>query len=137
MPVDAEALARSRLMARVKGKHTGPELCVRRLAHRLGYRYRLHVAALPGSPDLVFPSRKLAIFVHGCFWHRHAGCGRATTPKSRTDFWVAKFDRNMERDRKNRQDLAVAGWRSAVIWECETKDGERLAETLERLLRSN
>lgn len=136
MPVDVNALARSRLMARVKGKHTGPEMRVRRLAHRLGYRYRLHVAALPGSPDLVFQSRKLAIFVHGCFWHRHAGCGRATTPKSRTDFWVAKFDRNMERDIKNRQDLSVAGWRSAVIWECETKDEERLAETLEQLLRS-
>lgn len=122
-------------MARVKGKHTGPEMRVRRLAHRLGYRYRLHVAALPGSPDLVFPSRKLAIFVHGCFWHRHAGCGRVTAPQSRTNFWVAKFDRNMERDRKNRQDLAVVGWRSAVIWECETKDEERFAETLEQLLR--
>lgn len=135
--MDAEILARSLLMGRIKGKNTGPEMRVRRIAHGLGYRYRLHVAALPSSPDLVFSSRKLAIFVHGCFWHRHEGCGRATTPKSRAEFWLAKFDRNTERDKRNRQDLAVAGWRSAIIWECETKDETRLTGTVERIMRNN
>lgn len=121
-------------MGRVRGKHTGPEMRVRQLAHRLGYRYRLHVLHLSGSPDLVFPSRKLVIFVHGCFWHRHQGCGRSSSPKTRRDFWEAKFTRNVQRDAKNQKELADAGWRSEVIWECETKDAKGLAETLRRIL---
>ncbi len=130
-PVDP---VRSRIMAAIRGKDTKPELLVRRLAHALGYRYRIHVRKLPGTPDLVFGPRKLAVFVHGCFWHRHEGCCRATLPGTRTAFWREKFERNVARDHRNQADLEARGWRVEVIWECETRDKAALKERIEGLL---
>src|SRR6266566_1581444 len=105
---------RSFNMSRVRSENTGPELIVRQTAHRLGYRFRLHRKDLPGSPDLVFPARKTALFVHGCFWHRHNGCIRTTTPATRTDFWNAKFRENEARDARVRAALAALGWKVRV-----------------------
>ncbi|MDG5750476.1 DNA mismatch endonuclease Vsr [Qipengyuania sp. XHP0211] len=117
-------LERSARMARVRGKDTKPELRVRRLVHRMGYRYRLHRRSLPGSPDLVFGPRRKVIFVHGCFWHRHEApsCKLARIPKSRVEFWVAKLEGNRERDERNIAKLRKLGWDVLVIWECETRD---------------
>lgn len=127
---------RSWLMSRVAGKNTTPELRVRRAAHALGLRFRLHRKDLPGKPDLVFPKFRLAVFVHGCFWHRHSGCRKATLPKSRADFWSAKFTSNQQRDERVMTDLENAGWRVAVIWECETKDSDTLAKVIsERIMK--
>lgn len=109
-------------MARVRGKDTGPEMRVRRVAHRIGLRYRLHRKDLPGKPDLVFPKHRLAIFVHGCFWHRHPGCGRASSPGTRREFWQAKFDGNVARDERQQKALQLLGWRVLVLWECQLKD---------------
>ena len=124
---------RSRLMSRVRGKDTKPEMLVRRLAHSLGYRFRLHRRDLPGSPDLVFPSRKKVIFVHGCYWHRH-DCRKATTPKSNVEFWKKKFDDNVMRDQKNLDDLADRGWDAMVVWQCQTKNHDDLADRLANFL---
>lgn len=121
---------RSALMSKVRSKDTSPELRVRRLAHALGYRFRLHRRDLPGCPDLVLPSRRKVIFVHGCFWHRHPGCPKATTPKSRVAFWTAKFQRNVERDREAEAKLHSLGWKVRTIWECQTKDPEELQRLL-------
>lgn len=125
---------RSALMARVRGKDTTPELNVRQVAHRLGYRFRLHRKDLPGRPDLVFPSRRAVVFVHGCFWHRHPGCRLMSTPKTRTQFWTDKFDRNVRRDAAAVEQLEVTGWRVLVVWECETRDREGLADKLRSFL---
>lgn len=125
---------RSALMARVKGKDTRPEKIVRTLFHGLGARFRLHRKDLPGSPDLLFPKHRLAVFVHGCFWHRHEGCKKASMPKTRVSFWSEKFDANIRRDRKALTALKKAGWRTAIIWECQTKDEKRLALRLKGLL---
>ena len=114
-------LKRSALMAKIKSKDTGPELRVRRVAHALGYRFRLHRKDLPGRPDLVFPRLRKAIMVHGCFWHRHPGCKQASKPKSRVDFWQAKFLRNMARDADALMALEILGWDVLVVWECETE----------------
>ena len=122
--------ARSALMARVKGKNTTPELRVRRIAFALGYRYRLHRRDLPGCPDLVFPARRSVIFVHGCFWHHHPKCPRATIPKSRTNFWRSKLVGNAKRDRKVMSALEATNWKVLVVWECETKDRYVLRERL-------
>lgn len=119
--------ARMRL---IRGKDTTPEMKVRRLSHRLGFRHRLHARGLPGRPDLIYPSRKCAILVHGCFWHQHEGCRLARIPKARPDYWIPKLARNKARDRENVEDLHRGGWRTMVIWECETKDETRLAERL-------
>lgn len=108
-------------MSRVRSKDTLPEMRVRRAAHALGLRFRLHRKNLPGRPDLVFPKHRVAMFVHGCFWHRHPGCSKASTPKSRTDFWQGKFDTNVTRDQQVSIELVEAGWRVMTIWECETK----------------
>jgi DNA mismatch endonuclease, patch repair protein len=110
---------RSENMRRIRSKHTGPELALRRALHRCGLRYRLHCRDLPGAPDIVFRSARLAIFVHGCFWHQHAGCRYAARPKSRHDYWEPKFERNIERDRKVEEHLMLAGYRVLVIWECQ------------------
>lgn len=127
---------RSRNMARIRSTNTGPEMRVRRAAHALGLRYRLHRRDLPGTPDIVFPSRRIAVFVHGCFWHRHEGCGKSTTPKSRVPFWTEKFARNVQRDTETQQALRTAGWMPVVIWECETNDPVRLARIIdERISR--
>ena len=121
---------RSWLMSRVKPTNTSPELRVRSAAPALGLRFRLHAKNLPGRPDLVFPKWKKVIFVHGCFWHRHPGCKKATKPKSRTDYWSGKFARNVERDREVEKMLTDMGWSVHTIWECETKDLESLNSRL-------
>lgn len=121
---------RSENMRRIRSKDTAPEMAVRSLAHRLGYRYRLHRKDIPGKPDLVFPGRRKVIFIHGCFWHQHPGCREGRPPKSNTAYWLPKLERNMERDKDALARLAAAGWDVLVIWECETKDAEILARTL-------
>lgn len=115
-------LTRSEVMGRVKGKDTRPEWLVRRALRRAGVGYRLHRRDLPGKPDIVLATRRMVVFVHGCFWHRHADCPRATTPKSRIDFWEAKFADNVARDARDRAALEALGWRVMVIWECECRD---------------
>lgn len=122
--------ARSRLMGRIRGKDTKPEVAVRRLAHRLGFRFRLHRRDLPGSPDLVFPNLQKVVFVHGCFWHRHPGCRLAYEPKSNQAFWKKKFAANVTRDEKALADLKAQGWDPLVIWECEAKDTELVVSRL-------
>jgi len=125
---------RSFNMAKIRSKDTGPELLVRRVAHRLGLRFRLHRKDLPGRPDLVLPRRGLTVFVHGCFWHRHEACARASLPLTRRDFWESKFARTIERDARQREELERLGWRVLVLWECELRDTAAL-ET--RLLRAS
>ena len=119
-------------MRRVRSKNTAPEMRVRRLAHALGYRYRLHASDLPGRPDLVFRGRRKVIFVHGCFWHRHPECPRAPMPKSpeRREFWRQKFEENVRRDARQQRELRIAGWEVLVIWGCETEDREGLRRGL-------
>lgn len=116
------AEARSALMAKVRSTNTDPELRVRRAAHAAGLRFRLHRRDLPGTPDLVFPRYKLAVFVHGCFWHRHPNCGRASMPASRGKFWSEKFAKNVARDKAAIVALGEEDWKVLVIWECETRD---------------
>lgn len=123
-------------MARVGTKNTKPELLVRRALHRLGFRFRLHGRDLPGRPDIVLPKYRTAIFIHGCFWHRHPGCSKASTPKTRVDFWQDKFDANVARDRRNVIALESAGWRVLIVWECETRKIEELTERLGVQIRS-
>ncbi|MBX9463221.1 MAG: DNA mismatch endonuclease Vsr [Aquamicrobium sp.] len=110
---------RSERMSRIRSSNTKPEIALRKALHRLGFRFRLHSRHLPGKPDIVLAKHRTVIFVHGCFWHRHPGCKVATTPKTNTDFWINKFDRNQSRDVRNREALAAAGWRVIVVWECE------------------
>jgi len=116
-----DKVTRSKIMSKVGQKGTGPEMKLRKALHKLGFRYRVNVKGLPGTPDLVFPKYKSVIFVHGCFWHRHEGCKYATTPKDREEFWLVKFKANMERDRRNIEVLEKLGWRVLVVWECELK----------------
>lgn len=110
---------RSERMSRIRSSHTKPEMALRKALHGLGFRFRLHGRRLPGKPDIVLPKHRTVIFVHGCFWHRHTGCKIATTPKTNTDFWIDKFDRNQSRDTRNSEALVAAGWRVIVVWECE------------------
>ena len=128
------AAKRSEVMSRIRGKDTTPELQVRSIVHRLGYRFRLHVRDLPGSPDLVLPRLGTVIFVHGCFWHRHRGCRYATTPSTRRAFWQAKFDANVARDKRTAASLRHLGWSVITVWECQLRTPERVAARLERLL---
>lgn len=121
-------------MALVRSVDTKPEMAVRRLVHGMGYRYRLHCRDLPGKPDLVFRSRRSVVFVHGCFWHRHEGCPLARLPKSKVEFWTVKLEGNRERDARKVAALQEAGWRVCVVWECELKDKELLAQRLRRFL---
>ncbi len=113
---------RSEVMSRVRGKDTKPELRVRSYLHAAGLRYVLHDKRLPGKPDLSFPSRRVAVFVHGCFWHGHEGCKRATLPATRPEFWQAKIDGNKERDRRDRETLEALGWQVRVLWQCSITD---------------
>lgn len=129
-----DSAKRSEIMSRIRGRDTKPEMVVRRTAHRLGFRFRLHRSDLPGSPDLVFPRHRAVIMVHGCFWHRHPGCRLASTPKSRRDYWEAKFRGNVVRDRRSESELVELGWRVLVIWECETKDEAEVAERIREFL---
>ena len=127
---------RSELMANIRGRDTAPELAVRCIAHRMGLRFRLHRNDLPGRPDLVFPKHRLAVFVHGCFWHRHEGCRHASTPKSRIAFWTEKFAANVVRDARQEAALRALGWRVLVVWQCESRDEatveRRLAASIDR-----
>lgn len=121
-------------MRAVRRANTTPEILVRKAAHSLGLRFRLHRRDLPGTPDLVFPKLRTVVFVHGCFWHRHAKCARATTPKTRAAFWLDKFDANVARDKRTTAKLRALGWRVIVIWECETGDTARLQRKLRKQL---
>lgn len=125
--------ARSAQMALIRSRDTKPELRVRKALHAVGLRYRLHVRKLPGSPDLVFPSRHIAVFVHGCFWHQHPGCKAARMPKSRLDFWQPKLDGNVARDRRNHRALRKLGWEVIIIWECQTRRASMLAKLATRI----
>lgn len=125
---------RSEIMARVRATNTAPEMLIRRLVFSMGRRYRLHDRSLPGSPDLVFRGARKIIFVHGCFWHRHARCVLARMPKSRLDFWRSKLETNRERDRRNIARLRRAGWRVMVVWECELSKLARLSTRIRRFL---
>ncbi|AOO80312.1 very short patch repair endonuclease [Bosea vaviloviae] len=130
---------RSRMMAGIRGKDTKPESLLRSSLHRAGFRYRLHVAGLPGRPDIVLVSRRVAIFVHGCFWHRHKGCHWCTTPASNVEFWQNKFARNVERDKEAMQALADLGWRTAIVWECALRKAYAVETVVEvdRWIRSD
>lgn len=127
-------LARSAFMARIKSRDTKPEMVVRRLLHRLGYRYRVQYKPVPGRPDIAFPRRRKAIQVHGCFWHGHRDCRRSHVPSTRSGFWAAKFDRNRERDERQIEAARLLGWRMLVIWECEVGDVGVLASRLQDFL---
>lgn len=124
---------RRRNMAAIRSTNTKPELRVRRALHAAGLRYRLHVRGLPGTPDLVFPSRRVVVFVHGCFWHQHSRCRNATMPASRPEFWGAKLAANAERDRRQQRALRRLGWHVIVIWECQTRDAARLRRLTARV----
>ena len=126
---------RSEIMSRIRGRDTRPEMIVRRIAHGLGFRFRLHRKDLPGRPDIVFPRHQAVIVVHGCFWHRHPGCKRASSPKTRVRYWQNKFEDNVVRDRRNETALSDLGWKVMVIWECETKDHKAVAARIESFLR--
>lgn len=117
-------------MSRVKSKNTSPEMRVRHVAHALGLRFRLYRKDLPGKPDLVFPKHKVAVLVHGCFWHRHQGCSKASMPKSRIGYWRRKFAANVRRDQAAEIELLRLGWRVLTIWECQTRDSIALVEML-------
>jgi DNA mismatch endonuclease (patch repair protein) len=122
---------RSWLMSRIRGSNTKPEVAVRSLLHRLGYRFRLHRRDLPGTPDIVLPGRGAVVFVHGCFWHGHA-CKRTKMPKTRIYYWVEKIEGNRRRDARKRRKLRMLGWKVVIVWECELKHPERLAEKLQK-----
>lgn len=132
-PDETPEALRSRTMRAVKSKNTGPEMIVRRFLYAAGLRYRLHDSRLPGKPDLVFPGRRVALFVHGCFWHQHPNCPAATRPKSSSDYWTRKLDGNVARDARHQSALNEAGWTVLVIWECETRDPDALNALLKRL----
>lgn len=128
---------RSRIMARIGAKNTAPELVVRSLLHKEGYRFRLHRGDLPGTPDIVFPSRKAAIFVHGCFWHQHgvAGCPSSHVPRSNKKYWVEKLKANVQRDRRQLAELRRMGWNIAIVWECEIHRPQQILRKLNAFLR--
>jgi DNA mismatch endonuclease (patch repair protein) len=125
---------RSAMMSRVKNANTKPEVRVRQMLHRLGYRFRLHGKKLPGSPDIVLPKYRKVIFVHGCFWHGHT-CSKGKRPATRVEFWNEKLDRNLARDSQAQQELRALGWSYLVVWECQLKDETALTKTLETFLR--
>ena len=127
---------RSMNMSRIRSRHTSPEMIVRRLVHGMGFRYRLHVAYLPGKPDMVFPRLRKIIDVRGCFWHQHKGCIDSHIPKSRTDYWRPKLANNMRRDKENAKRLKADGWRMFTLWECELRALKALRRRLAAFLRS-
>ena len=122
-------------MSRIRSRDTKPEIVLRKALHRLGFRFRIHGQGLPGKPDIVLPRHRTVIFVHGCFWHRHASCKVATTPKSNTEFWIDKFDRNVARDARNMDALSKAGWRVMIAWECDLSTPAKIVATAAGLAR--
>lgn len=128
---------RSRMMSQIGGKNTRPELKIRKLLHAQGFRFRLHVRALVGQPDIVLAKYKECIFVHGCFWHRHEGCRYATMPATRLEFWGEKFRSNVVRDARNRDHLIAAGWRVFEVWECDLKEANPNLEWLYQAIRQS
>lgn len=126
---------RSRAMARVRNKNTKPEIQVRSMLHRMGYRFRLHRRDLPGAPDIVLPRHEKVIFVHGCFWHSH-DCPRGKRPETRKEFWDTKLNANVERDRKNREALKERGWKVLTVWECELKEPDVVCERLREFIEA-
>ena len=124
---------RSWNMSRIKGKDTKPELVVRSILHKMGYRFRLHRKDLPGTPDIVLPKYKTVIFLHGCFWHRHKGCKYAYTPKSRVKFWKDKFAETVKRDKQHLKQLKENGWEVFIVWECETKNMNKLKKIINKI----
>ncbi|MBF6183333.1 very short patch repair endonuclease [Nocardia otitidiscaviarum] len=124
---------RSRTMRAVRSSNTAPEMAVRRFLHAAGLRYKLHDQRLPGKPDVVFPNRRLVLFVHGCFWHQHPGCEAANRPASNTDYWTRKLDSNVARDKRRQADLETQGWKVLTIWECQTRDLASLSELLRKI----
>ncbi|PMV85181.1 MULTISPECIES: very short patch repair endonuclease [unclassified Pseudomonas] len=132
-----DSATRSRMMAAIRGKNTGPEIVVRRYLHALGYRFRIHRKDLPGKPDIVMPKLRTCIFVHGCFWHRHPDCRYAYAPKSRLDFWLPKFAKTVERDLAAQNALHELGWNVVIIWECETKKIELLRQKINEALAAS
>lgn len=124
-------------MSRIRGKDTKPEILARKLIHSAGGRFRLHDKKLPGKPDIVLSGRKLAIFVHGCFWHRHQNCKRCTSPKTRVEFWESKFASNIKRDQRNLEELQRLGWTVEVIWECETSKSPDFEAKINDILAKN
>ena len=127
---------RSWNMSRIKNKNTSPELRVRKTLYSMGYRFRLHAKDLPGKPDIIMRKYKTAIFVHGCFWHRHKNCKDCTTPTGNRNFWLEKFEGNVKRDRKNQKLLRNAGWKVFVVWQCETEKPEKLNGKLSMIKNS-
>ena len=125
---------RSANMRQIRSKNTAPELLLRRMLHRMGYRFRLHRKDLPGKPDIVFPSRRKVIFVHGCFWHQHAACREGRVPHSRREYWEPKFNRNQKRDADSQALLEEQGWRFLVVWGCELKDTTAALKTVKQFL---
>lgn len=126
--------ARRNVMRANKGKDTKPELVLRSMLHRMGYRYRLHRRGLPGKPDIVFPAKRKAVFVHGCFWHGHVACRRANVPKTRAGYWSSKLEANRERDRRAVEQLLGMGWQSITVWECEMSNPEAVAARIAAFL---
>lgn len=126
-----DARTRSQMMSNIRGKDTKPELALRRALHARGFRFRLHVKDVPGRPDIVFPKYRAVVFVHGCFWHRHAGCRYATVPKTRVEFWKKKFAANISRDAVVQEKLTRKGWRVAIVWECALRNPGALTQTAE------
>ncbi len=133
-PRKKSAAERKKMMSAIRSRNTVPELAVRREAHRMGYRFRLHRKGLPGTPDLVFPSKRKAVFVHGCFWHKH-DCKLSRMPKSNLEYWVPKLNRNCARDATNLEVMRLQGWQCLVVWECETRDVDRLEKRLKKFLQ--
>ena len=130
VPDTVSSATRSRIMSKIKSKDTKPEILVRRLLHGLGYRYRLHRTDLPGRPDLVFPSRRKIVFVNGCFWHNHRRCVKSHIPADNREYWLSKLIRTRERDERNLSLLKQEGWDVTIVWECQMKDMEGVAEQL-------
>jgi DNA mismatch endonuclease, patch repair protein len=122
-------------MQSIRSASTRPEVMVRSMVHRMGYRFRLHAKYLPGKPDIVLPRHGKVVFVHGCFWHQHSRCREGRVPGSRTDYWIPKLARNIERDLENKREIRALGWRSLVVWECELADVTRLEAKLRRFFR--
>ena len=122
-------------MSRIKNKNTTPEIAVRKTLHSMGYRYRLHSASVYGKPDIVIKTKRKAVFVHGCFWHRHKNCSLATTPKTNTSYWEKKFQTNIARDKKVQERLDKENWKFLIIWECEIKDKTELKKKLSKFMK--